>query len=266
MKRVAFTIVYNGLHHLKHDAFAERMSLMFDHWFIVEGAARNTGSTAWCKTHPGADNSTDGTIEYLIEFCKTHPNTELFIGLGKWENKDVMCNHALKMIDAVVQEQHILVEVDTDEQWTQDALDKNIDALILSASNVGGVRWNHFVSHDLIAVGDWGGNLNTRFWIRNHRQKFTSHEPPVLNGQRAVFELPEKCNHYSYLFDSDVHFKSKWYGGHERIYDNWLKLQLTGERKQLSFPLHISYLFGNTSWIGRSNSHIIEFPHATVNR
>lgn len=259
MKRVAFTIIYNGLHHLKHNGFADRMASMFDHWVIVEGAANNGGSTAWCKQHHGADNSTDGTIEYLNELEKKHRNISVFRGLGKWRSKDDMCNHALKMLGVEVSEKCFLWEVDADEQWTLDAIEQNEQALISSGKTTGAVRWNHFVSHDLIAVGDWGGNLNTRLWIWDdaNYQRFLSHEPPVLSGTTDPIELPYKCNHYSYYFEKDVLFKSRWYGGHQHVHKNWINLQLNFERKKIKFPLHISYLFGKDNWIGRSNTNIV---------
>lgn len=261
--RVAFTICYNALHHLKHNDFAKRMASMFHYWVIVEGAAENNGSTSWCHNHPGEANSTDGTIDYLNSLEREYQNVWVFRGLGKWKSKDDMCNHALNMLSAELNGRSaFLWQVDADEQWTHEKLCANEFAL--SEANergfatTGAVRWNHFVSHDLIAVGDWGGNLNTRLWIWNPSQRFTSHEPPIMSDASDPIELPEKCNHYSYYFETDVNFKSKYYGGHEQVYRNWLRLQMTGERKRIKFPLHISYLFGRNVWIGQSNSHIVQ--------
>ena len=71
MKRVAFTIILNGLHHLKHNDYYKFMIDNFDLWVIAEGAVESRGSTSWCKKMP--DNlhnngrSVDGTLEFLTE-------------------------------------------------------------------------------------------------------------------------------------------------------------------------------------------------------
>lgn len=260
MKRIAFTIIYNGQHHLTHDFYALRMVDMFDYWVVIEGAALNNGSTQWCNRLNVPANSTDGTIELMNELQSKHSNVKFIVGDGKWNSKDEMVNRALDAAyEYIGDERCILWEIDADEQWQFDALVENEIHLMKSGCDCGAVRWNHFVSHDLVAIGDWGGNLNTRLWIWNEpkQQRFITHEPPNLSGAMQPIELPRKCNHYSYFFERDVKFKSEYYGGHQNVYANWFKLHLDGERKKLQFPLHISYLFGNDTYIGNTNSFIV---------
>jgi hypothetical protein len=237
---------------------------MFDYWVVVEGAAQNNGSTNWCNNLDVPANSTDGTIEFMNTIIENHDNVRFVVGDGKWNSKDSMVNAALDEIQKLVDNERCFVwEIDADEQWEFDALIENEIHLMKSGSNCGAVRWNHFVAHDLVAVGDWGGNLNTRLWIIDEpkTQRFISHEPPVLQGANTPIELPRKCNHYSYYFERDVHFKSLYYGGHQNIYANWFRLQMDGERKRLEFPLHISYLFGNDTYIGKTNAFIVPLKY-----
>ena len=69
MKRIAFTIILNGLHHLKHNDYYLFLINNFDYWIIVDGASNNNGSTTWCNNmldkyhNNGASN--DGTIEFI---------------------------------------------------------------------------------------------------------------------------------------------------------------------------------------------------------
>ena len=267
MKRVAFTIIYNGLHHLKHNDQWKFIVDNFDQWVIVEGAAKNGGSTAWCNDHPGMSHSTDGTREFVSDLCSKYDNVKFITNFGDsyWESKDAMVNCALtNLAESYKDEEFIFLwEIDADEQWSLDALEANEQALLKSGKNTGAVRWNHFVSHDLIAIGDWGGNLNTRLWIwAPGKQLFATHEPPIMQNSDAPIELPKPCNHFGYLFEKDVYFKSQYYGGHENIYEPWLKLQVDKERNSLSFPLHISFMFGRSGWIGKSNSHIIKYQES----
>ncbi len=127
MKRIAFSIVYNASHHLRHNKYAERILKMVDLWIIVEGAAGNKGSTSWCKDLQRSSSSEDGTIEYLKQlsaFNMAKLRVQFASPGQMWESKDMMVNQAISMIKSEGIEEAWLWEIDADEQWTADQMDR----------------------------------------------------------------------------------------------------------------------------------------------
>jgi hypothetical protein len=247
--RCAITIIYNGLHHLQHGNFVERMMSMFDRWIIVEGHARPGGSTYWCNNlkYQSAE-STDGTREYLRTL-----GVDYIEGKGFWESKDAQFQAGVDRLKEITSE-CTLWQVDADEWWTLEQLETNERALV---GNVGSVGFHHVVGRCedglLLAKGRWGGGFVNRVW-RWKGQDLECHEPATFKGQGEVQMLPEKFLHFSYYFEKDVSFKQKYYKGHEEVYKGWKKLQ---EYKRESFPIHIFRAFGRKNPIGRSNSRIV---------
>lgn len=251
--RCAFTIHYNGLHHLQHGDFAQRMLSFFDHWIVVDGHALPGGTTSWCnhlKYQPVS--STDGSLAYL----KSLPGVHLVTKKGYWASKDDMVKAAINRLKTIT-DQCTLWQVDTDEWWRKEQLLANEKSL---KGKVGAVGFHHIVGEigdDLLVVrGQWGNDYVNRLW-RWSGEQFLSHEPAVLEGQGVVEKLPEKFLHFSYYFEKDVEFKAKYYKNHGDIYKSWKELQ---KFKPEQFPCHIYRAFGRKSPIGRTNTRVYRLP------
>ncbi len=271
MKRVAFTIILNGLHHLQHNAYAEYLAKHLDLWIIVEGAAKSQGSTAWCEEMPDEwhkdGHSVDGTMEYIERLkgqfgniytafnhnydCEKGMFTDHF-----WGNKDEMVNAAIKVLKGCGGQFNPchLFEIDIDEQWTIEQMTEAERILDEQQAKTGEFLCNYYVGPNLLAKGEWGEGLALpyrRLW-RWEGEQFKTHEPPELEGGNdKTALLPQRFNHYAYYFEQDVKFKDAWYGGHEGIYERWKELQ-----KETEFPQPISRLI--TGMWGRTKTEIVK--------
>lgn len=250
--RAAITIVYNGLHHLQHGGFKDRMLDLFDEWIVVDGRAGNTGSTYWCNALDKLPNeSDDGTIEFL----KDH-NITVVQNDGKcWQNKDHQFNAGVDRLREISQSGY-LWQVDVDEWWERSQIEQNEKAI---RHNVGACCFRHIVGRNndgvLIAKGQWGSAAVNRVW-KWKGEHFRSHEPAIMHNQKKANVLPHKFDHYSYYFDKDVIFKQQYYNGYEGIYDNWKAMQTYPEK---AFPVPISRVFGRKTRIGRTHTTIYRF-------
>jgi len=244
--RIAFTIILNGIHHLKHNDYGNVMPKMFDYWIIVEGAASNKGSTRWCKNildeYHKDGKSIDGTIDYIKDLENKHNNIIFVESNGVWNSKDDMVNRAIDEVKKIT-DSCFLWQVDIDEQWDKQQIIKSERELIQKGASTGEFMVYQFLGEGLVAAGNhWAGNPFIRLWDWNG-EYFKSHEPPVLdNNNKNKILLSEKLKHYSFYFEQDVKFKDKWYTDHEGCYERWLKL-----KKETIFPIHITYLFPNFS-------------------
>lgn len=240
--RVAFSIVYNGLHHLKHKGYAEYLAKHLDYWVFVDGLAGNGGSTSWCKNIAGC-SSDDGTIEYIKELQIKYSNIILQTCEKKWRSKDAMVNKAIELLKEKTNSAY-LWQIDVDEQWSYETMALSEQILSEQGGKTGTFHANYFMGENLLAYGMWGEGVGypyRRLW-KWDGEYFLKHEPPVLlkgNGKEVL--LPFKFDHYSYYFEKDVLFKSRYYGGHERVFGNWVKLN-TGKIK---VPCDLSHLFGH---------------------
>lgn len=254
--RFGFTIVFNGLHHLQSIVDAERlydfcfyMRRAFDFWVIIEGAADNTGSTNWCKPIPeeyhNNGSSIDGTYNFLDNYCHGYESPIVHHVYGMVFNKDQMVNKAIELIKlncniylkSKTLQPIYLWQVDCDEQWKLEdmyAAEKELKG------DTGMFLSNFYVGKNIIVKGEWGegkAKPYRRLW-KWKGQAFKSHEPPVLEGGNGKEQLlSQKFNHYSYLYEKDVEFKDKFYGGHEGIYNRWKEMQ-----KETKFPQPLSRL------------------------
>lgn len=250
--RIAFTIIYNGKQHLLHNDFAINMAKNFDYWILVEGAANNGGSTAWCNRHKGNIHSDDGTID-LIEILKeTNKNIIHVSNSRKWNSKDEQVNAAITEVKKLT-DKCFLWQVDADEYWTIIDIIANEEYLNYFDADAGLVEFDHYVGDGLLAVGDWGSGVHKRIW-KWSGQRFLSHEPPLLENEKRSIVCPEKYKHYAYYFEEDVRFKAEYYKGHESVYSGWKYLR--DNIDVISFPVHISVLFGKKG-IGLSKTKII---------
>lgn len=249
--RIAFTIIYEGMEHLQHLDFAEKMASMFDHWVVVEGHALPNGSTGWCNQLSVSATSQDGTVKFMEDFAATHPNVHFYSHKKYFNSKDEQVNYCINIIKKLTSECW-LWEVDVDEHWKPEDLNTAEQVALDSSNNGFSFGFNHYVGKGIVAVGDWGSGFLNRLWKWNGELFFT-HEPAMLRGQRHTTPISEvKFNHYSYYFEQSVKFKSLYYSGHENVYKNWHSIQQPNH-----YPINISQLFGAETGIGKSNSQII---------
>ena len=251
--RIAFTIILNGLNHLKHNNYYEFLVKNFDYWVVVEGASQNNGSTKWCKSMPDKwhknGKSIDGTVDFMIDLKNKYSNIIFVESNGMWNSKDDMVNKAIEEIKKITNK-CFLWQVDIDEQWTLEQIIKSEKELINNDAKSARFYVNHFVGENLITDGDYGGGPDfIRLWDWKG-ESFILHEPPILSGNGKNIIINEKINHYSYYFEEDVKFKDEWYTNHDGVYDGWKKL-----KTETIFPQIITYLF--PKFVGK-NSKIIK--------
>ena len=198
-------------------------------WVIAEGAAMNTGSTAWCK--PQARRlSRDGSTEFIASL-KNHPRIE-FVQKAGWRNKDEMVNAAVKRMS----NPGILLQMDADELWIPSQLEGILKLFADNpAQNCARFFCRYFVGPNIITTSSNAyGNMPNE-WLRAWRFvpgfEFASHEPPMLKG------VQEKCisrdqsakaglvfDHWAYVLRSQVEFKEQFYG-YKDATRHWLNLQ-----------------------------------------
>lgn len=230
----------------------------FDLWVVVEGHSRPGGSTSWCHSLDIPPVSDDGTVEYMSHITAGNNNVLFHSGGSYFSSKDEQFNKAIEMLRTRTNN-CFLWQVDCDEHWNKDHLALSERLLNKSHSNVAITQFNQFVKQDVIAIGDWGSSWVNRLW-RWRGERFLSHEPSVMvNQSKQPLQIPYKFDHYSYVFEKDVKFKSKYYSGHEMVYQNWKKLDT------LTFPCHISNLFGKNNPVGMGNSYLHKINSSCVN-
>lgn len=241
-KRIAFTIIFNGKHHLEHKNYSEFLAQNFDYWIIVEGASKNKGSTSWCREMPlkyhNNGKSIDGTIEHIRNLQKKYNNIIFIESNGMWESKDDMVNSAVEEVKKLTNK-CFLWQIDIDEHWTYEKIIKSEIELKSKRAKTGEFNVFQFVGDNLITVGkDWSGVPFIRLWDWKG-EKFLSHEPPKLDTPDETKELlSEKLLHYSFYFEEDVKFKNDWYTDHDGLLVNWKNL-----KNETNLPQHITYLF-----------------------
>ena len=253
MKRVAFTIILNGIKHLTHNEYYNYIADIFDMWVVVEGVSLPGGSTSWCRELDEEFHknyiSTDGTTEFLND--NTRSNVVVVRPKGRaWYSKDEQVNAAIAEIKKHYNECY-LWQIDIDEQWTIQQIEAAESALTSSGGKTGCFLCNYFVGPNQQVFGDWGEGKNTpyrRLW-RWCGELFKSHEPPQLDGKNGPgLLLPQRFNHYAYYFESDVIFKEKYYGGYDGLTNRWKQVQ------QNRGTIHISKLLGPNLWWSNTNT------------
>lgn len=253
--RYALTIVYNAKHHLLHNGFAEKMVQMFDKWVIIEGFSRNGGSTDWCTSIRPPHQSTDGTIETCQDLASQYPTKVIFHTSAQgYASKDDQVNKGIELLQG--NPDGWLWQVDSDEQWTKADLYEAETMLGIGSISAGGFQFYHYLCKDsdgkqLVGKGSWGDNIVARLWWW-HGQKFKTHEPAIMHGQDGIKFLPQKFHHYSYVFEQDVEFKSKYYKGYRPVLSNWRMLQ----QKRFNYPIPAKTLLGSGTSVDLTNSYI----------
>ena len=257
--RVAFSIIFNGLHHLNHKDQYRQILDNCDKWVVVEGASKSNGSTQWCKEMPDEYHingaSVDGTREFMEKLAKEESKLVYVPSDGFWNSKDDQVNRAIEEVKKLT-DKCFLWEFDIDEQWTAEAMDQAEKELTEENLKYGAFMSRYYVGKNLLASGEWGEGRNggyIRLWDWEG-ESFVRHEPPTLEGceDKPGKMLTPIFDHYSYYFDEDVKFKDAWYSGHEDIYNRWKKINSFPKEV---FPLHLSHLI--TGYWGTTDTAII---------
>ncbi len=232
-----FTIVLNGEPFIRHHIDIFQQLTCRWHWHIVEGVADLVNDTAWSVSNGGQITdelhanglSNDGTSTYLDELKTRYPDQVTIYRqpAGKfWNGKLEMVNAPL----AHINEECLLWQVDSDELWDREALEK-LRALFLKhpEKTAAYLHCDYFVGpHKFVS------SLNTWAtypcdWLRVWRYRpgltWSAHEPPVLvskNGRDVASLSPFSRDetiaagitfqHFAYTLESQVRFKEIYYG------------------------------------------------------
>lgn len=267
MKRYAFTICFNAIHHLLRNRYVSGLLPAFDRWVFVEGLAKPGGSTAWCNEvssdwHQDG-HSLDGTREWLQMMAANHHNLSVRTNMVPWPSKDAMVNEALDILRAGITEWPVLLwEIDADEHWESPDMEAAESAMVGAGCDRGDFLCRYWVGPNLRAVGEWGEGRRLpyrRLWLW-FGERFLSHEPPQLDREDKVRLFDTiRFDHYAYTNENDVRFKDEYYGGHEGILGRWRALQDPAH----PFPCHVRELLGEQCSWSRGDTQIVRTTPST---
>lgn len=232
MKKIAFTLVLNGMPFIKQQA--EILPKVFDEWHIIEGATLPIKDTNWCRMIDDKyfdDNklSIDGTTEFINSVVD---NEKIFVHRKNdfWLGKTEMCNAiADKMEDC------ILMQFDVDEIWKPEILNEVLN----HAENNEGFdgmlfKCNYYVGENLVIQNEncYGNNPEEwcRLWKIKEKTSWKSHEPPRIFGLSAFLSRNTTkakgwiFDHYAYTREEQVAFKENFYG-YTGAVQQWKNLQ-----------------------------------------
>lgn len=247
MKKIAFTIVLNGMPFIKQQA--EIIPKVFDEWYIIEGATLPVKDTNWCKNidskfYSDKKLSVDGTTEFIDEMFNKHKNIFTIRKYDDfWNGKTEMCNSiADKMKDC------ILMQFDVDEIWTEETLR---DVLKYAEENEGfhGMlfKCNYYVGDGLLIQNEdcYGNNPGEwcRLWKIKDQTSWRSHEPPRIHGLTDFLSRSFTKSkgwtfeHYAYTTEDQLKFKENFYG-YAGAVENWERLQ-----QRENFPCYLREYF-----------------------
>lgn len=241
MKLCIFTLVLDGMPYIQYHLPVFKQLKHDWKWIVVHGAAMNNGSTAWCA--PQEERlSMDGTTEYLHDIAD--PRVTL-LEQPSWSSKDEMVNVALFEVN----EPCVLMEIDSDEIWRVEQLDK-IAELFEIWPELGSIMFacDYYVGPNLKLQGEHCYGDNDYEWLRawrfNPGMHFSSHEPPMLVGEN-LWRMPKeqstqivgRFSHYAYVNEQQVAFKQKYYQYHGLL-EKWKLLQARED-----FPIPLSRFF-----------------------
>lgn len=244
MKRIAFTIVLNGMPYIKQQM--EIIPKFFDKWYIVEGATKPILDTSWCrpihsKFYSERFLSVDGTTEFLdnINIEKIH----IIRKNGLWDGKVEMCNSF-----SFDMQNCILMQFDVDEIWDEKVLSEVLEYAEIDLS-VHGMLFpcNYYVGPNIYTdtYGCYGNYAVDwqRLWKLTKPTRWISHEPPRIHGcnlfttQHFARERGWVFDHYAYATPEQARFKENFYG-YVNALENWHKLQ-----NNTSFPCKLRDYF-----------------------
>ena len=279
-----FTIVLNGMPFIReHSARFASLAVPW-HWHIVEGVAELKHDTAWSFRCGGRipeglhkmGLSFDGTSEYLDELVAVHPRQiSVYRKTGGvfWHGKKEMVSAPLKHLP----NDCLLWEVDVDEMWSAQNIEKMHKAFLKDASKTAAWYWcSFYTGPDLVVCTRNCYSQNPQQeWLRTWRYQskdvWAKHEPPILlrgSGpdagkdvgalnafdQNTTESFGVTFDHLAYVRSQQLAFKETYYG-YSGALAAWTRLQ--NEAKDSSKPLKLSDYF---SWV--RDTTYVEKAHA----
>jgi hypothetical protein len=231
MKKIAFTLVLNGMPFIKKQA--EIIPQVFDEWYIIEGATLPVKDTAWCQNIDGKyyNNkklSVDGTSEFLDSIASD--KIKIVRKNDFWNGKVEMCNSIMHLV-----ENAILMEFDVDEIWQPEVL-KNVLEFCETNDGFDGLMFkcNYYVGPNLIIESEnCYGDQNYewyRCWKVKDKTFWLTHEHPQINGLTKFItkDFTKKkgwvFDHHAYVTDEQLKFKENFYN-YKGAHEQWKKLQ-----------------------------------------
>lgn len=229
MKLVLMTIVLDGMPYItQHLPTLNRLGFDWE-WRIVEGVARPTNCTSWCKEITPR-YSDDGTTEYLRSIS-SHPRVRV-TQRESWDGKVEMCNAAVDGIH----EECVLLQVDSDELWTAGQL-TSIRQMFMQhpEKNCALFKCRYFVGHNLYTTTPNAYGNRRGEWLRAFRwspgMRWAAHEPPRVDRlSMRPFDLEFTSSlglvfdHYAYATEKQLRFKEVYYG-YAGAVDAWKRLK-----------------------------------------
>ena len=243
------------------------------HWHVVEGVAELKHDTAWSVRGGGRipeglhknGLSVDGTSEYLDELVAEHPRQISVYrksGAEFWDGKKEMVSAPLKNLP----NDCLLWEVDVDEFWSAQSIEKMHEAFLKDRSKTAAWYWcNFYTGPDLVVCTRNCYSQNPRQeWLRTWRYQsgdiWAKHEPPVLLrgagpdagkdvgainafNQNTTESFGATFDHLAYVRREQLEFKETYYG-YAGALAAWTRLQ--NAVKDSSEPLMLSDYF---SWV-----------------
>ena len=243
MKIAIQTIVFNGEKHLPDQmllAWLEQANAIADYVFITEGATKAVnhywdGDTSTFTTN---GKSTDNTCYIIKYYIKDKPKFFFKEADGFWDGKTNMLNYWFENSQEIYDVDYIW-QIDTDEFYSEKNIEKIVNLLQVESPSRVDFFANHFWGDfwhciDERSDGFWANQLP---WMRifkiNKKSKWISHEPPNMSfdeyhkviSKYDTLNLGIKMNHYSYVTEDQVKFKSKFYNCPEKInlFNQWKK-------------------------------------------
>jgi len=229
-KLYIMTIALDARPFLNHQLYTFNRLDVDWRWYVVEGAAMNRGSTAWCKSQPPR-LSRDGTTEFLNQI-RNHPRVIVIQRQG-WESKDAMVNAALNRMDSP----GVLMQVDADEFWLPRQMALIHKLLTESEYSSAQFFCRYFIGSNIVITSENGYGNRPEEWVRAWKfapgMRFISHEPPLLSGNRVLPKLGRDAtrnmglvfDHYAYTTADQVKYKEQFYGYANALL-KWKQLQL----------------------------------------
>jgi len=244
---------------LRHLSILDALDLPW-RWYCVEGRAAAVKDTAWCRSMPPR-LSNDGTHEMLREISSRHPRV-VHLHKPLWNGKVEMCNAALER----AKEAGVLLQMDADEFYTTDQFLMIHDMMLIGKESHAKFRCKYRVGVNIQTIGVGYGNYANewqRAWKYHGTERWTSHEPPVLAGNKGLcvpIEITAACglvfDHFSYCFDKQVKEKCDYYGYGQAGLDGWRRLQLNTK-----WPTRLADFF---PWVkDETQCDLIWKPHST---
>tara|TARA_R110001592_G_scaffold189713_3_gene435258 strand:+ start:182 stop:1018 length:837 start_codon:yes stop_codon:yes gene_type:complete len=241
MKIAIQAIFFNGEKHLPPNmllAWLDQADKLADFVFITEGATKAVnhywdGDTS-SFTNDG--KSTDNTISIIKKYIKHKPKFFLKEADGFWDGKTQMLNYWFYE-DSPIYEADYVWQVDADEFYTEENAFKILSILESELPSRVDFFANHFwgdFNHciDERSDGVWANEIPWRRIFKiNKKSEWISHEPPDMHFNEykkiitkyQTLEKGIKLEHYSYVSEDQVIFKSKFYNNPDKLklFNDW---------------------------------------------